>query len=109
MIFLDPKSDPVLADAFDVLKQGNWSKRELEAYDLYLDSIRSAASQLDTAEQRGEAKGIIKGRAEGEMFAKIKIAKDLLEENEMNIPAIAKITKLSIEEIEKLRESEFKK
>lgn len=88
--------DPALKDAFEVLSQGNWSKKELEAYDRYLDSIRSALSQIDTAEERGIAKGIEQGARE----SKISIAKKLLDT--MDSVTIAQITGLSIEDIEKL-------
>ena len=51
------KEFPIVHEAFTVIEQGNWSKKELEEYDVYLDSIRSAASILDTACQEGEARG----------------------------------------------------
>lgn len=105
--------EPVLEEAFDILAQSNWSKRELEAYDRYLDAIRSSASQLDTAEEIGMARGIAKGIeqgitqgiaqgiAQGITQEKIEIAKQLLDV--LDVATIAKKTGLSVEEIEKLK------
>jgi len=81
--------DPILKEAFDVLAQSNWSKKELEAYDRYLDAIRSSASQLDTAYDQGRFE------------SKIEIAKQLLDV--LDVDTIAKKTGLSIKEIEKLK------
>jgi predicted transposase/invertase (TIGR01784 family) len=96
--------DPVLKDAFGILAQSNWSKRELEAYDRYLDSIRSAASQLETAEEigmaKGMAKGMEKGMVEGERKKALAIAQQLLDI--LDVPTIAQKTGLSIQEIESL-------
>ncbi len=102
-----PKSfnDSVLEEAFNVLVQSNWSKKELEAYDRYLDSIRSAASQLETAEEigmaKGIAKGIAKGMAEGELKKALEIAKELLDV--LDVATIAKKTGLSPQKIQELK------
>jgi conserved hypothetical protein (putative transposase or invertase) len=97
--------DPVLKEAFDVLAQSNWSKNELEAYDKYLDAIRSAASQLETAEEigmaKGMAKGIAKGKIEGGKEKAIEIAKQFLDI--CDVATIAKKTGLSIKEVEALK------
>ena len=107
----------VLEDAFNILAQSNWSKRELEAYDKYLDAIRSAASQLETAFEKGIAKGMEKGIAEGKAEGKaegmaegkakgekkkaIEIANQLLDI--LDIETVAKKTGLSIDEIKSLK------
>lgn len=36
--------EPAVKEAFEILEQGNWSVKELEAYDRYLDAIRSQKS-----------------------------------------------------------------
>ena len=77
--------EPVVHEAFDVLAQSNWSKKELEAYDRYLDGIRSYASQLDTV--RNEEKR--------------EIARALLDV--LDIETIAKKTGLSLDEIKQLK------
>jgi predicted transposase/invertase (TIGR01784 family) len=88
------KKEVDVHDAFDLLEQGNWSRAELEAYDRYLDAIRSQQSQLDTAIEEGELKGSNK-RART-------IAKELLDI--LDDQTIARKTGLSIEDIKKLRE-----
>jgi len=92
--------DPVLQEAFDILAQSNWSKNELEAYDRYLDSIRSYVSQLDTAYDKGKFEGNIEGILKGKMEGKLEIAKQLLDI--LDIDTIAKKTGLTIQDIEKL-------
>ena len=114
-------NEPVLEEAFNVLAQGNWSKKELEAYDRYLDAIRSAASQLETAEEIGMAKGMAKGMAQGmakgmaqgeaqgeaqgmakgERKKTLEIAQELLDI--LDAPTIAKKTGLTLQEIEELK------
>jgi hypothetical protein len=82
--------EPAVKEAFEVLEQGNWSVRELEAYDRYLDAIRSQKSQLETAIEDSELK------------LKRLIANKLLKTHDN--ATIAEITGLEIQEIEKLRE-----
>ena len=103
----------MLEDAFNILAQSNWSKKELEAYDKYLDAIRSAASQLETAFEKGIAKGMEKGiaegkaegmaegKAKGEKKKAIEIANQLLDI--LDIETVAKKTGLSIDEIKSLK------
>lgn len=112
MIFLDPKSDlekvpaslqePVLKEAFNVLAQGNWSKKELEAYDQYLDEIRSTASQLKTAKKQGEEIG----KEIGKLEEKLAIAKRLLKTND--VATVAEITELTIAQVEDLKKEHIK-
>ena len=100
----------VLEEAFNVLAQSNWSKKELEAYDKYLDAIRSATSQLETAFEKGIAKGIVegekkgieKGKTEGEKKKAIEIAKQLLDI--LDIETIANKTGLSFAEVKNLKD-----
>jgi predicted transposase/invertase (TIGR01784 family) len=85
--------EPIIKEAFDVLEQGNWSRGELEAYDAYLDAARCTASQLETAEERGEIRGQLK--------EKMNIAEQLLDV--LDIQTIAQKTGLSITDIENLK------
>lgn len=48
--------EPAVKEAFELLEQGSWSVRELEAYDRYIDAVRSQKSQLETALEEGELK-----------------------------------------------------
>ena len=103
----DPLKNPIMKEAFNVLAQGSWSIRELEAYDRYLDSFRSSASQLETAEEigmaKGRAQGIEEGREQGELKKAIETAQELLRLNLLDSATIAKITGLSIEKVEELK------
>ena len=69
-------------------------ERERELYDRTMKAI---------ARKEGREKGLAEGRAEGHNKATIEIAKELLRLN-MSVEEIAKITKLTLEEIEKLKE-----
>ncbi len=82
-----------LGTALDVLEQGNWSTQELDAYGKYLDAFRTGIDQLTAAK--------IEGKTEGKVERNIEIAIDLLHDG-MDITKIAKITKLSIEQIKNL-------
>ena len=94
-----------LHEAFSLLEQGNWSKKELDEYDAYIDSIRSAESILDTARNegllKGKIEGKIEGKLEGEKTKALAIAKNLLDV--LDIQTIALKTGLSKEEIETLK------
>lgn len=89
--------EPVMREAFDVLAQGNWSKKELEAYDRYLDGIRSNLSQIDTAHNAGKREGVQEGKQE----KAIEIARAL--QGVLDIETIAEKTGLSIDEIRQLK------
>ncbi|HEV2601413.1 MAG TPA: Rpn family recombination-promoting nuclease/putative transposase [Candidatus Babeliales bacterium] len=89
--------DPVMTDAFNVLEQGNWSKKELEAYDRYLDQIRSSASQLETAYD----KGIVEGKMKGGLAKALEIAQDLLDV--LDVATIARKTGLTVAQLEELK------
>ncbi len=56
---------------------------------------------LETAERKGEAIGLVKGRAEGEYTKSMEHAKKMKAKG-FSLQEIAEITELKIEEIEKL-------
>jgi predicted transposase/invertase (TIGR01784 family) len=99
-------NDVTFREAFMVLAQSNWSRAELEAYDRYLDAMRSYASQLETAEEIGEARGEIKGEAKGRLAEKIALARELLDD--FGIEKIAKKTGLTLEQVEALKKEQDK-
>ncbi len=94
-------NDSILSEAFDVLEQGNWSTQELFAYDAYLDTIRTTASQIESAKRIGKEDGHVKGKADGKREEKIAIARELLDV--LDVETIAKKTKLTIHEVEELK------
>jgi len=87
------KKPVVLQEAFDILAQSNWSIRELEAYDRYIDAMRSRENQLETAYEDG--------KMEGEINKARIIAKNMLAAD-MDITQIVKITGLNTKELEDL-------
>ncbi len=90
--------EPVLNAALDVLAQSNWSRKELEAYDRYLDAIRSGASQLDTARADGRAEGI----EEGAFKKAVDVATKLLRAK-IDVTTISEVTGLDLATIKKLK------
>ena len=89
MIFLDPTSDTILKKIQDLLGILEKNKAELEAYDRYLDDIRSYKGQLEFAlDQKA-----------------IEIAKKLLQINVLDVQTIAQTTGLTVEQIEELKKN----
>ena len=86
--------EPVLNEALDVLAQSNWSRKELEAYDRYLDAIRSRANQIDTARADGIEEGCFKKAVE--------VAIKLLHAD-VDIATITEATGLDLATIKKLK------
>ena len=87
-------NDTVMSEAFNVMSRASWSPIDLDRYLVALDAELSGQSQLETAHDEGEKKGIEKGiRA---------VALNLLGQK-IDIETISKSTGLSIEEIKKLK------
>ncbi len=95
--------EPEFKEAFDLLEQGNWSTAELEAYDRYLDEIRSYAGKIEFAMDKGIEKGKMEGRLEGKLEGKLEVAQYLLKQNVLDMEAIAQATGFTLEQIEKLK------
>jgi len=85
----------------------NLSQEEVIAYQSRLKYILDEEAKLDDvkhmAEQKGMQKGIEERKKEGENEAKEEIANNLLVNN-MDIDFISKITGLSMERIEEIKE-----
>jgi predicted transposase/invertase (TIGR01784 family) len=88
------KKVPEIVQAFEILEQGAWTKKELNAYDRYLASMRSNRSQLDTAREEG--------REEGEQKRALAIAKNMLAMG-IDIEKVAKATTLTLEQVKQLK------
>ncbi len=95
MIFLDPTSDIAFKKIQDLLDALEQNKTELEAYDRYLDEIRSQAAKIEFAEEKGETK-----RA-------LEIAQQLLNLNILDIATIAQTTGLTIEQVKELKKNKI--
>ena len=89
-------------DEFDKLFYYN---REILDDEMTLEEAKKEARDEALAEglKEGRAEGLKEGRAEGVKQSKIDIAKAMLKENCV-IELIAKVTNLSIKDIEKLKE-----
>lgn len=86
--------DEGLITAFEEADKHNWSKLELEEYNKIFIREEDERGRLRMAEKKGLREGEIKG--------KIEVAKNAILQG-LDNDIIAKLTNLSIEEIEKLR------
>ena len=110
---------PVMQTAFDILEQGNWTDKELARYESIVKQLRNEASERETEKQ-------MINDARNAMLAEVAIAKSeietekaiikeqktalekqyktfitsLLTQNIMSIEDIAKLTGLTVREIQ---------
>jgi len=99
MIPKEFKSLKEFKEAFEIATQTAWNKEELEVYEYIALKEADEINALRTAEM----KGIKKGEKRGEKKAKIEIVKNSLKEG-LDIDIISKLTKLTIEEIKKIKD-----
>ena len=86
--------DLIIQRAYEELNKFSWSEEELLSYEAVIKREMDHQAILDKQYNDGKAEGIIEGE-----FEKAKsIAKDMLKES-LDLNLIAKLTKLSIEEI----------
>ncbi|MGI4776150.1 MAG: hypothetical protein ACRYE9_04435, partial [Janthinobacterium lividum] len=104
-------SDSVIERAYEELNQFNWSEAELHTYEQEIKRImdnqavedykvKQMAQALEQAKAESLAEGLEKGLEKG----KIQIARKLLAQN-IDISTISLATELSIEEVQKLKNS----
>ncbi len=90
--------DDIISRAYSELDQFHWTEQELLAYEeikrINMDNIAVMEQKIDEAEARGEARG--------EENKAIKIAKEMLVDNEP-VEKIIKYTKLTKKQLEKLK------
>ncbi|MBR6658641.1 MAG: PD-(D/E)XK nuclease family transposase, partial [Paludibacteraceae bacterium] len=90
---------------FEVAEIAAFSKTERYDYEENLKNCNDWFSVMNTAKkdglEEGEAIGIEKGRAEGEVIGILKTAKKMKEEG-LDVNVISRLTNLSVDEIEKL-------
>ena len=87
----------VFTRLFKQAEIAGFTRTELREYEDSLKAFRDMKNSLDNAEEKGIAKGIVKGRKD----KAVEIAKKLLE-MDMPIDAIMKATGLSMEEVKNL-------
>ncbi|WP_395462889.1 Rpn family recombination-promoting nuclease/putative transposase [Wolbachia endosymbiont of Cantharis cryptica] len=101
-------SDIIIKKAYEELNRFNWSEKEFIAYEQEIKRIRDEqavlAQKLDDAKKEGREEGIQIGEEKGRKVEKIEVAKAMLADN-MDATTIARLTELSISEIEKLKSS----
>jgi predicted transposase/invertase (TIGR01784 family) len=91
-------NDINLKKALTVLEVMNFTEEERMIYQGHLDWLRIEISAL----KKQEMKGRIEGKIEGKQEALMSFIKNLINENEP-IERIAKLTGLSIKEVEKIK------
>jgi predicted transposase/invertase (TIGR01784 family) len=84
--------------ALDICEEGGFTDAELTLYDRYFDYISTEKSYLHDSYEEGEAKGIVKGEAQGVTKEKVEV---VMESHRAGIPieTIATITRLTPEEV----------
>ncbi|QQP14242.1 Rpn family recombination-promoting nuclease/putative transposase [Lysinibacillus agricola] len=95
--------DEHLLQAFNVWKELSLSQEDVIAYQSRLKYILDEEAKLEDVKHMAEQQGIEKGKIEGKIEEKEKTANKLLA-NGMDIDFICKITGLSVERIEEIKE-----
>ena len=98
-----------LPEAREILRVDNLNEEDRKAYNRYIEILRFNRSVMDSSRiegriegmEMGMAQGLEEGKAEGAKNEKLSTAKRMKAEG-LDINLIAKITQLSINEIEKL-------
>jgi predicted transposase/invertase (TIGR01784 family) len=102
--------EEVFTEAFRVLDKTKWKEKEMKNYSLELqreeerkDSIAyEVRLAVEKATKQATTEGELKGELKGKLKGKLEIISNMLEAG-MNAAQIAKLTKISEEEIEKLK------
>lgn len=97
----DKDDAPGLAKAREKLKIDSMSKSEQNSYYRHLDDIVILRDSIYTSREEGQFEGFSKGLSEGERNKAMDIAKRMKDKG-LSLDMIADITKLSVEEIERL-------
>ncbi len=100
------ENETELIDALEEINSFNLTEEQLAVYEYWEMEETKQRDIMQTAQrvakEEGLQEGIEKGKIEGEKQKSIEIAKELLEDG-MPLEKISKITKLSIDEIEKIK------
>ncbi len=93
---------PEIKKAFEIAKQANLSREELEELEKREIYIHDQRNAITRAMRLGREQGREEGREEGMREAKLEIAKQLLDV--LDEESISQKTGLSLEEVQKLKE-----
>jgi predicted transposase/invertase (TIGR01784 family) len=94
-------SDLVIERAYEELNQFNWTEEELLTYEQETKRIMDNKAAEDYMLKQAKSEGKAEGKAEGKTEEKVEIAKAMLLDGD-TVEKVAKITGLSIDEIQKL-------
>ena len=97
------KENEKIKEAKSELDKLEMSAEDRELYELRLKAIRDEINIRESGYTDGMKDGEEKGKKEGKKEGRNEIAKNMLKEN-LSIELISKLTDLSQEEIEKLKE-----
>jgi len=87
---------------FNLAEYSNYSQKDRKRYEASLKEYRDYYNTIETAERKAEAKGIEKGRKEGEKNKAIKIATKLLKRG-LTLEEIVEDTELSLPELKEIK------
>ena len=96
------RSVPEISKAVELTQESSYTPLELEAYDQYLDALRTVKTIEVDSFIAGKAEGKAEGRAEGENNKTIEIALNLLRQN-LSLDVISSATGLSHNELNDLK------
>ncbi len=94
--------EKIFAKLFEQAEIANYSEQEYNEYEHSLKVYRDLNNVIETAETKGEKRGLAQGKIEGKAERDREIARTMLEEG-LAIELIVKITQLSQKEVEQLR------
>ncbi len=95
--------EDIFIKLFEAAEISKLSPSEYQEYEFSLNAYRDIFNMQNTAFEKGEKKGEKKGIIKGKMEGKIEVAKEGLKEG-LNLELIMKLTGLTEEEINKLKE-----
>ena len=101
--YINPFTDYGFKKIFGKAEFIKLPKAEQDKYHKNLKVYRDLINSIDTAHEEGIAEGRIAGKIEGKLEEKIQIALTSLNQG-LDIEIISKITGLSVDEIEGLRD-----
>lgn len=96
-------NEPIFSKAFKTAEISGMSKEEHEKYLESLMSYWESKGMLDTAREEGREKGREEGEIKGEIKKAISVAKNAIQEG-FSDEVIVKLTGLTLEEIQRIRE-----
>jgi predicted transposase/invertase (TIGR01784 family) len=92
--------DAQVLRAYEAIEKFNWNEAQYDAYFKAKLILEAEEEQIADSYSKGEASGIEKGKAEGEMKSKLEIAQNMITKG-FDEKSILEITGLTIKEVKK--------